>query len=194
MTKVRYLTHPQVLIDPTIPVPLWGLSAVGRDRVAIFSQSRTLRSTTQIVSSAERKAIETAEPIAAVLGLNLEVRAAMHENDRTATGFLPAGEFEAVANAFFARPSVSVRGWESAAEAQARIVREVETVLERNLAGDMLVVGHGAVGTLLFCHYANLAISRVHDQPPGGGHFFTFLKEPRRVLHPWRRMEELPSQ
>ena len=118
----------------------------------------------------------------------------MHENDRSATGFLPPGEFEAVAKEFFARPSVRVRGWESAAEAQARIVREVETVLEGNLAGDMLVVGHGAVGTLLFCHYANLAISRVHDQPPGGGHFFTFPKEPRRVLHPWRSMEQLASQ
>jgi len=194
MPKVRYLTHPQVLIDPTVPIPLWGLSAVGRDRVAIFSQSRAPKTTTQIVSSAERKAIETAQPIAAALGLNLEVREAMHENDRSATGYLPPDEFEIVANEFFAHPFASVRGWERAIDAQARIVREVETVLERNLQGDILFVGHGAVGTLLFCHYSEVAISRVLDQPPGGGHYFTFLKEPRRVLHPWRRMDQLTSE
>lgn len=191
MTKVRYLTHPQVHIDPQTPVTLWGLSAVGHRRVAIFSQSSVLRGTTQIISSAERKAIETAQPIAAALGIHLEVRGAMHENDRSATGFLPPDEFEVVANEFFAQPSVSVRGWERAIEAQVRIVREVETVLERNLKGDVLFVGHGAVGTLLFCHYAKADINRAHDQPQGGGHYFTFLREPRRVLHPWRRMEDL---
>jgi broad specificity phosphatase PhoE len=31
-----------------------------------------------------------------------------------------------------------------------RIVREVEHILARNRAGDVLFVGHGAVGTLLF--------------------------------------------
>lgn len=191
MTHIRYLTHPQVFIDPETPVHLWGLSEVGRARAQKLAQSRTLSTTTQIISSTERKAIETAQPIAAALGITLEFREAMHENDRSSTGFLPPDKFEVVANEFFAHPSASVRGWERAVDAQARIVREVETVVARNLGGDILFVGHGAVGTLLFCHYARVAISRAHDQPAGGGHYFTLLKEPRRVLHPWRRMEEL---
>jgi broad specificity phosphatase PhoE len=102
MSHLRYLTHPQVLVDPTIPVPLWGLSALGRDRVATISQSRALQGTTQIVASAERKAIETAQPIAAALGINLEVREAMRENDRSSTGFLPLEAFEIAASEFFA--------------------------------------------------------------------------------------------
>ena len=190
MTKVRYLTHPQVLIDPKSPVPLWRLSAEGRARVSTIIKSSALQSTTQIISSAEGKAVETAQPIATALGISLEIREAMHENDRSATGFLAPHEFEIVANEFFANPSLSIRGWERAIDAQARIVREVEIVLERNLQGDILFFGHGAVGTLLFCHYSKLDISRVHDQPPGGGHYFTFLKESRRVLHPWRCMDE----
>lgn len=36
------------------------------------------------------------------------------ENDRSSTGFLPPEEFEVVADAFFAQPGVSVRGWETA--------------------------------------------------------------------------------
>jgi len=48
------------------------------------------------------------------------------ENDRSATGFLARDEFEATVNAFFAYPQDSIRGWEPAVDAQARIVRAIE--------------------------------------------------------------------
>lgn len=187
---VRYLTHPQVEIDPAVPLPSWGLSAVGLARVRALVDAGWLNGTTQIISSAERKALETAQPIGAALGVGVEIREAMHENDRSATGFLPAREFEGVANEFFAHPSRGIRGWERAIDAQVRIVREAEAVLARQCKGDVLFVGHGAVGTLLLCHYSKATISRVHDQPPGGGHYFTMNKADRRLMHGWRRMED----
>jgi broad specificity phosphatase PhoE len=85
----------------------------------------------------------------------------------------------------------SVRGWERAADAQLRIVSAVESILKQNRAGDMLFVGHGAVGTLLLCHYLKVEISRIHDQTSGGGQFFTLAKETRQVLHSWRQIEEI---
>jgi broad specificity phosphatase PhoE len=191
--RIRYLTHPQVKIDPALPVPLWGLSEVGRTRTEALAKTGWLSGTTQIVSSGERKAIEAAEIIGGELNVTVEVREAMHENDRTATGFLPPDEFEMVANRFFAQPLVSIQGWERATDAQLRIVREVEDVLARNRAGGVVFVGHGAVGTLLFCHYYGFAIDRAYDQPAGGGHYFSFVKDGRRVLHPWRRMECAPD-
>ena len=190
---VRYLTHPQVQIDPDVPVPQWGLSAVGRARVEAMVHASWLSRTTQIVASGERKAIETAEILAKPRGLLIEIRAAMHENDRSATGFLPPPEFEQMADEFFGEPLESVRGWERAADAQARIVYEAEAVLARDRPGDVLFVGHGAVGTLLFCHYAGHPIDRSHDQGPGGGHVFAFAKASRRVLHAWRKMEEVEA-
>ena len=190
---VRYLTHPQVQVDLDVPVPAWGLSDVGKARVYALVKAGWLSGTTQIVSSGERKAIETAEPIAAALDVKLEIRPTMHENDRSATGFLPPVEFELMADEFFANPVSSIRGWERAVDAQARIVGETEEVLRRKLYGDILFVGHGAVGTLLFCHYAKLEISRTHDQAGGGGNYFSLRKEGRRVLHPWRAMEEAPG-
>ncbi|WP_441237930.1 histidine phosphatase family protein [Bradyrhizobium sp. 930_D9_N1_4] len=190
---VRYLTHPQVQIDPDVPVPQWGLSPVGRARTEALANASWLAGTTQIISSGERKAIETAEIIAAKLGIMIEIREAMHENDRSATGFLKPAEFEQVADQFFAEPHLSVRGWERAIDAQARIVHEAEAVLARNRPGDVLFVGHGAVGTLLFCHFAGHSIGRAHDQPAGGGCCFAFAKEGRRVLRPWRRMEDFES-
>jgi broad specificity phosphatase PhoE len=193
-TLIRYLTHTQVKIDAAVPVPSWSLSDVGRTRTETLANAGCLSDTTQIVTSGERKAIETAEIIGRELNVSVEVREAMHENDRSATGFLPPDEFEAVANQFFAQPLVSIRGWERAIDAQLRIVREVECVLAGNRAGDVLFVGHGAVGTLLFCHYSGFGIDRTHDQPAGGGHYFAFVKDGRRVLHPWRRMEYLPRE
>jgi broad specificity phosphatase PhoE len=188
---VRYLTHPQVRIDPAIPVPSWGLSEVGRARTQAIAGTGRLWATTQIICSGERKAIETAEIIAAKLNVDVEVREAMHENDRSATGFLMPDEFEAVANQFFAQPEISIRGWERAIDAQLRIVREVEHVLARNRPGDVLFVGHGGVGTLLYCHYSGFAIERTHDQPAGGGSFFAFTRDGRRVRHSWCRLEDL---
>jgi broad specificity phosphatase PhoE len=190
---VRYLTHPQVQIDPDVPVPQWGLSPVGRARTEAVAEATWLSRTTQVISSGERKAIETAEIIARTLGIMIEIREAMHENDRSATGFLPPAEFEQVADEFFARPLASVRGWERAIDAQARIVREAEEVLARNRLGDVLFVGHGGVGTLLLCHYAGHPIDRVHDQGAGGGHVFTFARGGRRILHAWRKMEDIDT-
>jgi broad specificity phosphatase PhoE len=189
---VRYLTHPQVAVDPDVPVPLWGLSAEGRARALALAAAGWLAGTRRIVSSGERKAVETASILAAALSLEFEVREAMHENDRAATGFLPPPEFEAVADRFFQLPEQSVRGWERAIDAQRRIAREAEAVLSRKTPGDVLFVGHGAVGTLLYCHYAGQRIDRAFDQPAGGGNYFAMTLQGRRILHPWRPMEQAP--
>lgn len=189
---VRYLTHPQVRIDPDLDIPLWSLNDVGQQRVAALAASGALAGTTSVISSGETKALETAEPLAAALGCKVQVRALMHENDRSATGFLPPEEFEQVADAFFAEPERSVRGWETAAEAQARIVREFEACLADHGAGDLLLVGHGGVGTLLYCHLSGLPISRDYDQGPGGGGCYFACDADRRMpLAGWQPMELL---
>lgn len=191
MALVRYLTHPEVRIDPNVEVPHWGLSDTGRARAKALAVSGALAGTTRVISSDEVKAIETAEPIAAALGFPVEIRPAMHENDRSATGFLPPAEFEATADAFFARPDDSVRGWETARTAQARIVGEVRACLAGHAGGDVLLVGHGGVGTLLYCALAGLEIDRRHDQVGGGGCVFAFDMAERMPLSGWQRMETL---
>lgn len=190
MTLVRYLTHPEVMVDPSVPIPEWGLSPRGRTRVAQLVASGLLDGTTRILSSAERKAVETAEPIAAALGLRVEIRPLMHENDRSSTGYLPRTEFEAVADLFFADPMQSVRGWERSVDAQARIVAEVRAVLNGQSEGDVLIVGHGGVGTLLRCHLADLPIDRRYDQPDGGGCLFEFDWPTATRVSGWHRIEE----
>lgn len=189
MPILYYVTHPQVQVDAKIPVPEWGLSDIGRARAFAMLDQPWVASIRRIVSSAERKAFETAEILATHLRLAVEVRERMHENDRSATGFLPPLEFEAVADQFFANPHQSVRGWERAIDAQHRIVSEVDTVLRTNDADDIAFVGHGGVGTLLLLSLSGREISREADQPTGGGNCFAYEIGARRVLHGWRPID-----
>lgn len=190
---VRYLTHPQVIIDPLKEVRKWSLNPVGNARVsALAARLGCLSKTRRVISSDETKALETALPLASILGVDIEVRPLMHENDRSATGFLPPHEFEAVADRFFAEPSKSVRGWETAEDAQRRIVAEVDASLDGHQDGDVLFVGHGGVGTLLFCALSANTIDRRFDQGPGGGGcWFQFDLQTRRPVQGWRPMEDL---
>ncbi|MFK7791934.1 MAG: histidine phosphatase family protein [Devosiaceae bacterium] len=190
----RYLSHPEVEIDFNKKVQNWSLSDRGRARTKALARSKALLGTTRVITSAETKAIETATPLASALGCDVEISEAMHENDRSATGALPPDEFEQVADQFFAQPHASVRGWETAIAAQKRIVGEVNACLDDHKEGDVLFVGHGGVGTLLYCALLNLPISRAHDQKPGGGCFYPFEIGTMRPQRAWQPMEALLDQ
>jgi broad specificity phosphatase PhoE len=187
--RVFYLTHPQVEIDPAVPVPLWRLSEIGRSRAAIAARAAWAQSVRTIVSSEETKAVETAAIIGAALGVSPRARADMHENDRSSTGFLKPADFEAVADAFFAAPHDSIKGWETARAAQARIFAAARDEIAIGGPGDLLFVGHGAVGTLLMTALLGEPISRRLDQPSGGGHVFCLDATTQRVVHRWLPLE-----
>ena len=190
---IRYLSHPQVVIRPTQPVPEWSLSPDGLKRVAALASSNALRGTQTVVTSTEVKAQETAQPLATALDCTLVTWPDMHENDRSATGYLPAAEFEAVADQFFAHPTQSIRGWETAQAAQERIVSAVNACLRAYPEGDLLFVGHGGVGTLLYCHLAGRAVTRAFDQRAGGGCLLTFSDPMNGDVTHWMPLEEVIS-
>ena len=190
MTFGIYITHPQVRIDPNVPVPQWGLSETGRQRAQQAAMSDWVSRLGRIVSSDETKATETADILAAAVGLKTEIIDSLQENDRTATGFLAPPDFEAAADWFFAHPTESFKGWERAVDAQARIVSVVESILAgHDPAVPIAFVGHGGVGTLLKCHLKRTAISRTEDQPGGGGNLFAFTLADRAVTCDWTPIE-----
>lgn len=191
MALVRFITHPEVAIDPTIPVPEWSLSPLGLQRMAAATERDWMRAIRHLFVSAERKALDAAELIAARLNLSPIVIDELGENDRSATGYLARDAFEATADQFFAQPGRSVRGWERAVDAQARIVSAVERALASVRSdGDVAVVSHGALGALYLCHLKGVAIDRAQDQPgSGGGNVYTFDLSTRALVHDWRPIE-----
>jgi broad specificity phosphatase PhoE len=180
-----FITHPEVEIDPTIPVPKWYLSNKGITRMRSFANLPLVQNVSAIWASHETKAIEAAGILAGRLGLPVNVHPDLHENDRSATGFLPPSEFERVADAFFAHPGTSVRGWERAIDAQNRVAGAVDEILSSSGEGDVAFVAHGGVGTLLLCQLLGCPIDRRNDQP-FQGHYWAFDIPARRVLHPWK--------
>lgn len=193
--RALYVTHPQVSMDPNVPVPLWGLSPEGRARAEAFAARGVVPAGAMIFSSRERKALELAEILAAEAGTLVLSDHLMGENDRSATGFLPPALFEATADRFFAEPESSVDGWERAIDAQNRIVDTITTALASVPAGTTPVFcGHGAVGTLLKCHVAQRRIARSEDQSRhghrGGGNCFVFDLAARKLHCEWAAMED----
>ena len=189
--RAIYLSHPEVNIDPDVAITDWGLSEIGTRRAMDLAHRLGDLSHMQVVTSAERKALETGWILAASSGRAIMVCPDMHENDRSATGYLPRAEFEETADAFFAALDVSVRGWETAQAAQARICAEVRRVAQEVPDLDLLFVGHGGVGTLLMCDLIQAPISRKFDQPGTGGNWFAFDPVQWTAEPGWTPMEDM---
>jgi len=190
MASAFFITHPDVVIDPAIPVPDWRLNPTGTARMRSMLTRPWVAGITHVASSAERKARDGAKILAHHLGLVPSVHADLGENDRSATGYLPKPAFEASADAFFANPTESVKGWERAVDAQARIVGAMRAVLAEAPSGDVAIISHGGVGALLLCYLRQSPISRAADQPPGnGGYYLTFDRATWQLQSDWTRID-----
>jgi broad specificity phosphatase PhoE len=172
MTTLFYISHPDVVIDPGVPIPHWDLSEVGRQRLEILLTQPWLKTIQVVCCSDEQKAKTTAGRIAKYLNLTMQIIPELGEIDRSATGYLVRSELTPVVAAFFAHPGESIRGWERAADAQGRTIRAIEGIISRSAPGaDIAVVGHGGVGTLLLNHINGAGITQA-DAPPGTGLLF----------------------
>ncbi len=185
MPSLIVVTHPEVIVDPAIAIPEWRLSELGRRRASSFALSPVTDRVSQIWSSEERKARDTAEILAGPREIPVRIDRDLGENDRSATGFLPPPEFDSAADAFFARPDASFRGWERAVDAQSRILAATRRIVASHTGSDLALITHGGVGTLLWCAVMDLPIDRAHDQP-GQGHYWTADLATLRPRHGWR--------
>lgn len=190
--RLLFITHGEVEIDPAVPVPDWGLNAKGRARHEAFSASRFVQGVTNVYSSAEKKARDGAEILCAQVDAPHHVIEALHENDRSATGFLPKEEFERTADAFFANPDQSIRGWERAVDAQSRVMAALHQIADEAPAGDIAVVAHGGIGALTLCRVMGVPIDRKWDQPGGGGGNVIAISLPDwGLLQGWCALEDI---
>lgn len=191
MRLVYFITHPDVVIDPEVPVPRWPLSERGRARMKRLLAQPWLESIGAIYCSTEQKAIDGAEILARHLSIAHKMVDELGEIDRSATGYLPQQEHAATARQLYANPYRNVRGWESAHDAQRRIVEAVERVIERDRGrGSLAIVSHGAVGTFHLCHLRGCPIRWEERQPSGhGGNYYCFEAQSKALLHGWRPID-----
>lgn len=188
--RFRYLTHTQIDRDPAVPIPRWRLSDLGRERLTGVDWRSFLHGTGVIYSSVQTRALETASVIADAMRVPMQVRHEMREADRGPMGYVADGAIATIVDRFFSDPMHSVQGWETAADAQRRIVKSVDQALHDYPDQDVLFVGHGTVGALLYCHWAGHAISGEHRQSDDGGNLFSFFTPGRRLELGWTALED----
>lgn len=193
MARIIFVTHPDVVIDPAVPVPQWPLSDLGRTRMAAFAWKLSDERLAAVWTSEERKALDGGEILSARLGIPHRVDAGLGENDRSSTGYLEAEAFWPVVQAFFARPDESVQGWETARHAQDRIVAAVRRAADAQ-EGDIAIVSHGGVARLLTARLQGVAIGQ-EDRPrnPNGGCFIVFDTASPGPPSAWADIEDWPS-
>lgn len=192
MTRRAYLiTHPDVIIDPDVPVPRWSLSPRGRARMESMLSQPWVRDIGAVYCSTEQKAVDGAKILAVHLGLPFEAVGALGEIDRSATGYLPADEHRAAAHLLFAQPDQSVRGWETARGAQRRMVAAMDDILARVQGqADVAIVTHGGVGALYLCHLKGVEIDRGQEAPhPNGGCYYCFEVDSRVLVQDWETID-----
>jgi broad specificity phosphatase PhoE len=184
--RCAFLTHPEVVVDPAVPIEHWGLSRQGEARAG--RAASVLPRPARLVSSAERKALDTAAVLARSWQIEPEVDARLGEMDRSATGYLDPLGFEPTVDAFFARPLESVRGWERAVDAQRRVEHAVRQLVAETPETSIVFVAHGGVGALLLASLTGAPISRDLDQP-GMGSIFRFDPVRWEALSTWQRID-----
>jgi 2,3-bisphosphoglycerate-dependent phosphoglycerate mutase len=153
------IKHARPVVTPGVPPTTWPLSAQGREDCAALAARLRHYRPARIVSSDERKARETAQLLARHLAFasDLPSLPGLREHARTPADFFPTqAAFEAAVQALFAQPDTLVFGQETAHQAHARFTTAIEQLLTDTPAGDLLVVAHGTVLTLLAAPYTGM--------------------------------------
>ena len=70
MTTVYYVTHPDVVVDPDVPVPRWPLSDVGLARMGRLLEAPWVPGLRSVFCSTEQKALDGAGVLARHLGID----------------------------------------------------------------------------------------------------------------------------
>lgn len=133
-----------------VPASQWRLSAEGRRRCQQLAERLVSYDLAIVVTSQETKATETGQIVAEVLDLPWETAPGLHEHERgVVKGTGGQEEFQAQIAQLFERPSHLVMGYETADQAHDRFAAAVADVVAQHPTGNLAIVTHGTVMTLL---------------------------------------------
>ena len=132
-----WVRHGPATPDPATPADAWPLTPEGREATARLASSLAgLAPPLSVVTSSERKAVETAATLCTALGLGpARVAHELREVQRPWT----AGDYHAAARTYLR--SGSTPGWEPGADVLRRLSRGLAE--HRSPEGTTIAVGHG---------------------------------------------------
>ena len=156
MQTLILVKHSLPEIDPSVPAKEWRLSCEGRRRARKLGERLDRYSLDLFVSSAEPKAIETAEIAGGALNVPVEVVEGLHEHERVNAGFMEKERFEQSIRQFYEQPADLIFGEETADSAYDRFANAVFGVLDRSRRENLAIVTHGTVMSLFVSRNSDL--------------------------------------
>ena len=149
MRKLILIKHAKPVVDPDVPSDQWQLGDEGLGRAARLAVVLKLYALTELVSSTEPKARQTAEAAADVLGIGVRTAEDLHEHDRSNVPHMDSRDFISAVAQFFQQPRRLVLGNETAEEAGRRFSDAVDAQMASTAADkDVAIVTHGTVISL----------------------------------------------
>jgi len=146
--RVFLIRHADAEIVAHVPAAAWHLSNAGYGRARTLATKIKPNGLTHIHSSTEPKALQTAEVFGDVFGVPIVKVRGLQEHERPNVPLLADDVFQRTMQGFFDRPSECVFGNESADEARTRFEQALVPLID-NYSGDLVVVTHGTVLTLM---------------------------------------------
>lgn len=148
MRRLFLIRHANPEIAAHVAAADWQLSDTGYERARALAATITPRGVSCIHSSVEPKAVQTAEAFGDVFGVPIVQVPGLQEHERPGVPLMPSDVFERTIETFFSRPSERVFGNESADQARRRFEQALVPLID-NSSGDLVVVTHGTVLTLI---------------------------------------------
>jgi broad specificity phosphatase PhoE len=174
--------HAAVVPRPDQPAASWHLSPAGRSAAEALAAANSWPALARLYSSAEPKAIATAQRIAARNGLPLSIEPRLCEVERPWT----EDDYRELAHHYLR--GEAVEGWEERSAASKRIDGAVRDVVAAHGAADVGIVSHGLVLSLYLAGVLGLDGPATVDLWEGIDFADYAILDPsaRRLLQPFR--------
>lgn len=187
MTKLIYITHPAVVIDPNIPIDEWELSEEGLVAVDRLLQLDFWQEVKYLYTSEEKKAYKVGEAVEVKFGLQFEKIKDLGEADRSSTGIIsPVEEYMKVVQEAYKNLALGVRGWESHLEMMLRNAKVIDQLKQKHQGETLAIIGHGGSGTTLKC-YIKKVLPAFAEDPQKTGCYFVADLDQGEILADWEK-------
>jgi broad specificity phosphatase PhoE len=151
--RLVLVKHAMPVLDPSRPAREWLLGEDGEAQARELADRLRAFAPLRLITSPEPKAVRTCEIVAGALGVPMREVDALREIDRRRLPLMSSEEHQRNNAGIFAHRDRPVLGTESARDALARFRRGVLAEVDALEAGNLVVVSHGTVISLLVAEY-----------------------------------------
>ncbi|MBY9000850.1 MAG: histidine phosphatase family protein [Candidatus Heimdallarchaeota archaeon] len=151
-----FLRHALTEINENKPIDKWVITEKGREAICEVISSGIFDDVDTIISSSEKKAIQTAYFLSERLGKEVHLNPDLKELYRGDEYLETKEEYETRVWRIFDNPTECSFGWETAEKALKRIAKAIKRFDNRYTGKKIFIVSHGIILTLFFGKLLNI--------------------------------------